>query len=354
MYNNVRIHMFGGEIVGTRKIASRIVSIDYLKAIAVILVILTHSLQTNTYLKIGGPFWIDMSVPIFIIISGFTNAMSSDKHGINTLKEYFNMKSISSKLSRLMFPYLIIVSLEVLIYMMQEPKSLLEVLVRCIIGGWGPGSYYIPILIQLLIIFPFIYLLFKKLPFVTIALCLAVHLSFDIISNISPLSSWSLMGSLYRLLILRYLTPIVMGVVLYHYKDKIMKMKYFFTVMALLSIIYIWVCNYNGYVPVIFEKWTTTSLPTVFWAFGLVALGFKYLESNNKNWLTGLASLIGKSSYHIFLVQMVYFQFIVGVGKHNYLAIIDIMVCCIIGISFYFIETNIKDFIKKKKISIYN
>lgn len=57
----------------------RIMAIDYLKSIAVILVILTHALSKKQRLKIAGPFWISMAVPIFMILSGFTNSLSADK-----------------------------------------------------------------------------------------------------------------------------------------------------------------------------------------------------------------------------------------------------------------------------------
>ncbi|MDN6196053.1 MAG: acyltransferase family protein, partial [Atopostipes suicloacalis] len=53
----------------------RIQSIDYLKAFAIVLVILTHALTKTQRLKIAGPFWISMAVPIFMIISGFTNTL---------------------------------------------------------------------------------------------------------------------------------------------------------------------------------------------------------------------------------------------------------------------------------------
>ena len=49
--------------------------IDVLKGICIIFVIITHYNWSNAArLKYFFPFWIDMAVPIFMIISGYENA----------------------------------------------------------------------------------------------------------------------------------------------------------------------------------------------------------------------------------------------------------------------------------------
>lgn len=128
-----------------------------------------------------------------------------------------------------------------------------------------------------------------------------------------------------------------MGMIIYFYREKIYKNKVIIVALSILGGVYIWMCNYYGYVPPIFSKWTVTSLPTVFWAFGLVILGFKYLNIENNNILIRILSLIGKASFHIFLTQMVYFCF--GLGKFN--LIINLLACLIGGVIFYNFETKV-------------
>lgn len=69
---------------------NRVNQLDWLKAFAIIMVLITHTLQSlNIYsdaLIIGRPFWIDMAVPIFMIISGFTFSMSAEKNNISSWK----------------------------------------------------------------------------------------------------------------------------------------------------------------------------------------------------------------------------------------------------------------------------
>lgn len=311
---------------------NRLDSIDYLKAIAILLVVITHTVSPEVNDMIGGPFWIDMAVPIFMILSGFTYSLSSDRHGISNFSQWFSWINLNNKLTRILLPYVITIAIETVTFTIFAQKSFIELLYGFFTGGWGPGSYYTPILIQLLVLFPMILLLFKKFPWLTVALSFGVHLGFDIVSNTLPVVNW-----LYRLMIFRYLAFIVSGIALYYYEVNILERKLVITMFALLSALYIWMCSYYGYIPWIFTKWNTTSLPTVFWAFGLVVLGFRYLNIESRFILARTFGTIGKASYHIFLTQMVYFVF--GLGKYGVL--MNIAICVIIGVVFYYLEKSL-------------
>lgn len=317
--------------------SNRLVAIDYLKAIAIVLVIITHSITQEKRLKYYGPFWIDMAVPIFMIISGFTYSMSADRNKIKTLYQWFCWKSIAPKLQRIVLPYIIMIIIETIVLMLFSPKSIKYLLIGYVTGGWGPGSYYFPILIQFLVMFPLIFLIFKKSPVIAVVLTFVLHLTFDIVSN-TLLADWPYIDWFYRLLIFRYNAFIVTGIALYYYREKIFERRSLVFISTILGAIYISMCNYCGYGPLIFSKWTVTSLPTVFWAFGLVVLGFKYLEFKNTSCIAKLFSTIGKASYHIFLTQMVYFNFLGGLSNRIGVEA-NVLICVIIGLIFYCFET---------------
>lgn len=336
--------------------SSRLMSIDYLKAIAIVLVIVNHSLTDIKRLKLGGPFWISMAVPIFMIISGFTYSMSSERRSINTFGQYFNRDLMKTRLSRLIIPYLIIFILELLFIFIVTIKFpsinidiKLPISLLFLSGGIGPGSYYFPIVIQLLFLFPFMLFFFKKSNIGSIVFFFLAQLSFDILLNLIPIP-----GRLYRLLIFRYLVFIIMGINLYYNKDKI-KNNIALMVLPLSSIIYIWIVNYSAYTPKLFVKWTGTSLPTVFLALAFVVLAMKYLEIENKNKFTHLISLVGKASYHIFLVQKTAF----GFGLNRFFrnrdisftvsSISAILICCSIGFAFYCFEGKVRKSITRIK-----
>jgi peptidoglycan/LPS O-acetylase OafA/YrhL len=325
---------------------NRLMAIDYLKAAAIIFVILDHILSKRMTENIWGPFWIDMAVPIFMILSGFTYSMSADRHGISSIREYFNWKPMSAKLSRLLFPYAVTVALEVALFTLFKPKTLGALIKGIATGGWGPGSYYFPMLIQLLILFPVIFLLFRRSPIAAVAASFIFHIGYDIFASTLPLSD-----VLYKLLIFRYTAFIAMGMVLYHYKDRVTDKIRLLAPLAALSALYIWMCNYQGYIPSIFSRWNTTSLPTIFLSFALVVLGLRYLEAENGSWLTNLACIIGRSSYHIFFVQMVYFR--ANLGDDWMLTPLHLAVCCTAGVAFYHFEIFTKNYLEKYKVERY-
>lgn len=188
--------------------------------------------------------------------------------------------------------------------------------------------------------------MFKKHPILSAVLLFGFHLGFDIFSNMLPIAD-----GLYRLLIFRYTAFIGAGILLYNNHNKIMEKRLIVYSLMVLSGLYIWMCNYYGYVPVIFSKWTVTSLPTVFWALGLVILGLKYLDKESKVAFSGLLRMAGKASFHIFLTQMVYFKFVPGIFG----VVVNLPICIVVGIIFYHIEITVLERIRNSlKYGKYN
>lgn len=141
---------------------------------------------------------------------------------------------------------------------------------------------------------------------------------------------------------------------MYYYKGKIgRKGKKILLLLSSLSVLYIYMTNYTQYKPEIFSKWTGTSLPTIFLALLFTGLGMIYLEIKNTTKLTELMSKIGRASFHIFLVQKLYFSFTIKTIFSNFnihpslTSIISIVVCCSIGISFYYLESKFRKIIQK-------
>ncbi|MBS4535503.1 acyltransferase family protein [Clostridium sp. D2Q-14] len=300
-----------------------------MKTVSIVLVILNHSLSVEQNDMVLGPFWLDMAVPFFMIVTGITYSMSADRKGIDKFGSWFKWKNINKKLSRILIPYSIIIILEAMSYGISSSQSLGIFMYKVVTGGWGPGSYYIPVLIQLLVVFPILFFSSKKYPKTTIVLAFSFHLVFDIVANILPIADW-----IYRLSVFRYLVFIVVGITLYNYPKKVLEWKRKLIILALLSAAYIWMCTYYGYMPSIFIKWNTTSLPTVFWAFGLVVLAFKYINDMKEIRIRNMIEIISNGTLHIYLVQMVYFHF--DFGRLN--LVINILLCLIVGILFYYIE----------------
>lgn len=83
----------------------RIEFLDYLKAICVLMVIITHYEWTDK----TSPFFtmlINMAVPVFMIISGYNFAMSNRKKAEGRLGKMYGWEMMKPKLIRFLVPFL--------------------------------------------------------------------------------------------------------------------------------------------------------------------------------------------------------------------------------------------------------
>lgn len=319
----------------------RILIIDYLKTISVIFVIILHcgikEIHTKYFLF---PFIFNMAVPIFMIVSGYTFTNSALNKNIDTIKKWFNIKNIIPKLTRFIIPFTIVFFINIILesFFNINKYNFTKIILLYITGGNGPGAYYFPILIQLLIFFPFLYLIIKTKKEKGVIILILIQLSLEIITQILNVDV-----SLYRLLIYRYIIFLSLGIYLSLYIKHIEKKNLY--ISFLIGFIYIMLTSYFKYSSIIFKYWTATSMPTALYIFTIVALliikfkDYKFKECKfNK-----IVILISKSSYHIFLIQMVYYNLGFGYIMHSILfrIIINIFLCIIFGIVFYKIENLI-------------
>ncbi len=80
--------------------------LDILKAAAILCILITHFHWTDQQrLRLFFPFWIDMAVPVFMVISGYVNFCSSKRSGINSLREAYAAERIRKKLLRYLIPF---------------------------------------------------------------------------------------------------------------------------------------------------------------------------------------------------------------------------------------------------------
>ncbi|AGA70598.1 acetyltransferase, fucose-4-O-acetylase [Desulfitobacterium dichloroeliminans LMG P-21439] len=345
-----------GLIVNNRQ---KLVHLDYLKAICIIFVVITHTaISSDLRIRFLFPFYIDMAVPIFMIISGYTYSMSLENRSIHSVLEWFEAKNFSDKFLRIFSPFIIAFLIEIVdkvgiknIIDLRININLKSIAIGFLTGGWGPGSYYFPVLIQLLIIFPFIYFLIKQKNTVGITYIVLIQFLFEITIQLLKIPV-----SAYRLMFLRYLGCVMIGVIYYLYKDVIKDVLKSNTILHILfsvGFVFIFSLRYLGYKPLIFKFWPTTSFPSAFYAFTLVYIFSKVDITQFSIVLHNVLSILGKSSYHIFLVQMVYFNskldnyFLSSFGLLGQI-IVSITICLFIGVVFFSIETRLR--IRRYKI----
>lgn len=314
-----------------KEIKKRIDFLDYLKAICVIMVIITHYDWGDK----DSPFFtmlINMAVPVFMIISGYNFAMSNRKKTGGNLKKMYAWEMIKPKLIRFLVPFFTVCLIEIVLLVIEDkhinpPRIFL-------LGAYGPGSYYVPIMIQLLVIFPIIYKLVEKNARLGIALSGAANLLFEISVKIFDMDKYY-----YRLSIGRYLLLIAFGCYLYLYPEHRVK-RYQLISMFLIGLGYIVAVFRFDWDIILFDYWKTTAMPIAFYIFPIIIIFFRRFYHIKLPGLIGnTLTWIGQASYHIFLVQMVYYHFKLGgriMASAWYIALpFNILVTVAAGLAFY-------------------
>lgn len=326
---------------------------DVIKGICIIAIIITHISWTDTErLTLGFPFWIDMAVPVFMIISGYMSSLSYERNSIASLCDAYSFAFLGRKIIRYTIPFLIAFCIEISYFLCAgETYRIFKgggLLWMVTVGGyWGPGSYYYPLMLQFIFVFPPIYFFIRENPKKGLIYALILNALYELAQRMYLLNEET-----YRLLLFRYTLLIAFGCYLQK-EGKIYIKK--LVVSFLVGIIFIIVVCYTAYEPYIIIYWTKTSFMAAFYIMPIFycLVNMKYV----KNIKCKLLELCGRASYNIFLTQMVYYcTFLPGymqahIGKMA--VVFNTIICLVVGTLFYFMEKPLTTWVVKKTESMF-
>lgn len=130
-------------------------AVDILKGVCIILVIINHSGWGGAEQEsVLFSYVVNMAVPTFMFLSGYVGAMTS----FNRYKQSIILK----KVTRFTVPFIIVYVVEISILCYTKNWTLGEGFISILTGGIGPGSYYYPLTIQFIFVFPAIYRVVKN------------------------------------------------------------------------------------------------------------------------------------------------------------------------------------------------
>lgn len=321
---------------------SRCNLIDIIKGFMILFIIITHYKwdYPSDYLKYGFVFYIDMAVPVFMVISGYLAAKSFEKK-VCTLQQAFSIEIVLPKLLRFLVPFFITFIIELpflIIYKKLDILSLIQTFVR---GGAGPGSYYTPVMLQFIFVTPVIYYIIKKYDFCGMCLCFLFTAVWEAVQY-----SWGMNDGPYALIVLRYVSVIAFGC--YIAIGQIKLNKKILCIMFFTGIVWQGLLCYAPLNP----PFMNLSWARVNYLSSLIVMPVMYILIKKfcySSFKVPVIQQLGKASYNIFLVQMVYYC---GAGLvykkiHGTLLqiVVSILICCCLGCIFYSIETKITKYI---------
>lgn len=325
-------------------------------------------------------FTLYQAVPIFFVLMGITIGMSFNRHNYKNLREIYSKNYFKSRFKRLYFPYILLLTFSLIIgssILIITGKNLfvapsfLTLIGLLPLKGPNLGYYFVTIVLQVIFIFPMIYVFYQRNSKLTIFASLVIDLSFQLISfYYYNFNSY--------LFIFRFISALTIGLWIseqnFNLDEKLSKLSKikefysnykFFITLTVIGIIYLalWYFFYQSYLkscfyplPYLNGKYLTFSCQNMFsfvYDGLIIILGLILLPNITKNKIINFMGLIGKASYHIFLIQILFFNFSLFISCFggqlliNKLVIIscDIIFCIIIGIIFYISEKQIYDYL---------
>ena len=315
---------------------TRLNHLDFYKGMCILFILVTHFDWTDQQrLKALFPFWIDMAVPVFMVITGYVSALSFQVRG-QSLRSAYCLPEIIRKCLRFIIPFLPVYVMQVVLrqVVLRESMSALDLLMFFITGGKGPGSYYFPVMLQIVIIVPLICAVVKKLHLIGLMGCFGVDILFEIVKTVIDMDP-----AVYRLCAFRYIFVVAIGVFLYFRSSD--KNNIWSCAVGGAGVAYIIVFNYTAAEPWITNQWTTTSVFAVLYLIPIMIylMGQKQIHCS-------VIELLGKASYNIYLTQLGWYwaaarrvHDAAGIGILS--LAIDIAACSLLGVIFYKIENPI-------------
>lgn len=360
--------------------------IDLLKAIMIAFVILDHAMAYTNHFGMGLELWERMSIPMFLIILGFNMGKSFARQDKKKLKDLYSITYFKKKFWRFVFPYLIFYLISTIIgfilydgnfpdtfkenwileYLIFQ-KSLLE----------GPGNWFIPILFQSIILIPALYKLFLKWPKFSLIICFIIEICmhlflFSYIGPLTNLDDW-LRELNFRYIIFLYLSAIGMGIWFSQNHNLFSRRNLFVWILFPISLTYMIAWDFFNFRLAIdgsgIVRGDYNYLTFLYSAFIFLII-VKLVPKNPRNILAKAFSTIGKATFHIYLVQDVFyiilyiiynpiwtslsfsgFVNILGIASTDILVNIGLLVlnwiiCIFVGVMWWYLEKRVKALIK--------
>ncbi len=361
--------------------SSSFFQVDFLKTFMIAFVIIDHSLLHSLIRGTGTELWERMSIPVFLILLGFNMGNSFARRGDQYLSELYSWAYFKRKFWRFVFPYIIlyIVStiagfiiyeenftdtfrenwfLEYIVYQ----KSLLE----------GPGNWFIPILFQSIFLLPLMYKLFSIIPRFSLILSFLIEICFHlfVFAYVGKITIENIYTELnFRYIILLYISAIGMGFWFSKDHDLFSKKNLFVWILFPIAVIYMVAWEFFGFRLEVdgsgIVRGDYNYFTFIYSAF-IILIVLKIIPKNPKNKALKIFTVIGRSTFHIYLVQDVYFAItysLHGMGEkivdnifgisfeepilNLLLLCLNWLICISAGVFWWYIENTIRKARKK-------
>ena len=368
--------------------------VDILKALMIFLVIFDHTIPWSIKDNLGVSLWERISIPVFMVILGFNFGKSFQRKKTYLSESYYTREYFWNKLFRYFFPFLMLYLVSTVIGGLFYGFSIdliqagqwgihfneIHLLIG-IIPFWGPGNWFIPVIFGAIIILPGLYKWFsesRSKAIYTLIICFIIEIIvqtiiFTLFKNPNPPPTFASWDAYYYALFFIYSIFLLFSAVgfgMWFSRDHNLfsKNNVFLWILFPISLSYLIAYQFYDYrilvngIPFLTGDYNFMVFPYSAFLF-LVALKVFPKDSNSK--MAKIIKTISRSTYHILLVQILYFAIvfalygdhygasIFGINQSNEIItylylIVNWSICIPIGIFWWHMEQRVYRYLRSK------
>jgi len=316
----------------------RLTQLDVLKGLAALAVVATHSYQANKLVGNWAVLHVWQAVPVFVVVLGVTSAMSFQRAIERGAHVLLTPRYLLRRGTRILLPFAFVWVVAASLGRAKGKLAIgpLSALLRLPYGG--PGNYFVPLVVSLLLIAPLIFAAYRRWPRTTLVMAFAADVAFELVAP--HIGVFTAEPFLFSIAFPRYLAAFALGFWLAD-GDRDTRLKWAVLVVGgMCSLGYLVVGNLGLWTPPFRTDWRTQNVLAVFYPALIVAVGMRLLPASGRGFLSDGLGRIGRASYHVFLMQMVYFS-LVGQGNHR-LLFVNVVMTTFLGLGFFATEEWIR------------
>ncbi len=333
-------------------------SIDAIKGIAIIFVVIMHTMPIDLEDQIYLGFHLQQAVPLFCLLFGFNYARSRNSDQRVNLSKLLSKTYFLDRFKRILIPFFITFAFSLLLGLIFQKLVLRPTIIIGIFPFTGLGNYFISFILEMIVLSPFLYFIYRKSPIFFLIGMYVVEFIFDIVVRQLPVFSQDMM--FYSCCVVGFFSFVALGFWLSDNQKIIARRNLFILILVPVSVLYL--ILYHGFdlqFPFFVSNALNENLFMSFYTGFIFLLLYNLLPKKVTSRLGHLYQLIGQASYHIFLVQILFFglmtlvpdfwiqwnmeQFGILVIKF----IVSVGICLSVGLAFYFLDKKLQNLLFK-------
>lgn len=289
------------------------------KALAILSVLVLHAVPRHALESSFAIFHVWQAVPVFAVLLG----VSAVHTRISPIRAYLTRRAL-----RLLPAFAVAWVASLTLGVLLDEVYRGPLLALGLLPHGGPGNYYITLMLQFVLLLPILKRIFDRTPRATLVGSFAVALAFELTAGSTSMNPY-----LYASCVVRYLPAIVLGMWIESghraWPGMVVSLPYLVAHAAGLRI--------DAFV----TAWQPQNLLAFFYPATLVEFALGSLPVSASSMVARPAREIGKASYHIFLVQMLWFGGAIRVLPFEGIArvLIGMTACTLAGIVFARVDT---------------